>query len=291
MDKEKKNLNYKFLAFGTVFLWASTFVFTKVALNHFTPTVVGFLRYFTASVVLAAVCGVKKVGFPDKKDMPLFIVSGACGFGFYMIFFNIGSQTLSSSTSSVIIATTPIITAVIASFIYKEKIKPLGWLAIAVEFVGILILMLWNGVLSINKGALWMLLAALFFSGYNLVQRIITKKYSAFQTTAYSIFTGLIILCVFLPQAIPQVLSASWKELAVVLYMGVLPSAVAYIWWAKALSMANKTSDVTNFMFVSPLLTSIMGFFIIMEIPPVSTVIGGIIIIIGLVLFSRSNEK
>jgi EamA-like transporter family. len=136
-----------------------------------------------------------------------------------------------------------------------------------------------------------MLAAALLLSGYNLVQRSVTKRYPPLQTTVYSVFTGTILLLVFLPQTVPQLQRASFREIAVIAFLGLFPSAIAYLLWSKALSLADKTSEVTNFMFVTPLLSMIFGYIIIFELPSVSTLIGGMVILFGFVLFHTSQEK
>jgi drug/metabolite transporter (DMT)-like permease len=278
-------------AFGTVVLWASAFVFTKVALTYFTASSLGVLRYLSASVVLILIAVVKKIGLPQAKDIPKFFLSGAMGFTFYMVTFNKGSQTLSSSTGSIIIATVPIMTALFARVLFRERIRLLGWVAIAIEFTGILILTLWNGVFSINSGVFWMFGAALLLSGYNLTQRQYSKKYTAFQSTAYSIFAGTLLLLIFLPEAVPQIINAPVHQIFIIIYLGIFPSAVAYVWWTKALSLAKNTSDVTNYMFVTPLLSMLLGYIVIMEVPNISTCLGGSVILFGLILFSIVNRK
>lgn len=280
-----------FYAICTVFLWASAYVFTKVALNYFTAFSLGFLRYFVASIVLIIAASIKKTGLPDFNDIPKFILSGLLGFTLYMIAFNIGSKSLSSTTSSIIIATVPILTALFASVSLKEKLRALSWVAILIEFSGILVLTLWNGILSINIGVLWMFGAALLLSGYNITQRQYTKKYTAFQSTTYSIVAGSIFLSVFSPEAISQIIRAPLSQIFVVIYLGIFPSAIAYICWSKALSNAKKTSDVSNYMFVTPLLSLILGYIIIFEVPDTATYVGGAIILFGLLIFNYSRNN
>jgi len=280
-----------FYAICTIFLWASAYVFTKVALNYFSAFSLGFLRYFVASIVLIIAASIKKIGLPDVKDIPKFILSGLLGFTLYMIAFNIGSKTLASTTGSIIISSVPILTALFASISLKERLKALSWIAILIEFSGILVLMLWDGILSINIGALWMFGAALLLSGYNITQRQYTKKYTAFQSTTYSIVAGSILLFVFSPEAIPQIIQAPLSQVLVVIYLGIFPSAIAYICWSKALSIAKKTSDVSNYMFVTPLLSLILGYIVILEVPDIATYVGGAIILFGLLIFNYSRNK
>jgi len=285
------NKKYKpqLFALGTILLWASAFSLTKVALTYFSVPAVGALRYLVASIFFIILALFKKIGLPDKRDVPKFLLSGALGFTFYMITFNQGSHSLTSATGSVIIASAPIITALLANVIFKERIKLLCWVAIMIEFLGIIVLALWDGIFSMNSGIFWMLIAALCISCYNLFQRSFKKKYTPLQATAYSIFCGTILLLLFFPNSVLQLIDAPPHQWLIILYMGIFPSALAYLWWAQAISTAKKTSDVTNFMFVTPFIASLLGFLIIGEAPSASTYIGGAMILAGLILFQKIN--
>lgn len=289
MKLTNRNLTRAY-AFGTILLWASAFIFTKMALQYYTAMAVGVLRYFVAAIFFIVIAVHKRIGLPDLKDVPRFFLSGAIGFTIYMILFNQGCTTLTSATSSIIIATAPVITAILARVILHEKVKVIGWIAFAIEFVGILVLTLWEGILSINQGIFWITGAALCISGYNLLQRKYTKRYSALQTTAYSIFAGSILFVFYWPKALSQLMAAPLNQWLIIIYMGVFPSAIAYLFWSKGLSIAHKTSDVTNFMFLTPLIATLMGVLMIREIPTSGTFAGGGIIIIGLFLFQKSNR-
>ncbi|MDP4179269.1 MAG: DMT family transporter [Bacillota bacterium] len=286
LKNQKKSQIY---ALGTVLLWASAFVSTKIALIYFKPESVGVLRYVVASIFFLVIGFYKRIGLPKRKDIPKFLFSGALGFTFYMITFNKASQSLTSATGSVIIASAPVFTALFASVVFKEKIKTMGWIAIAVEFGGILILALWDGIFSVNGGVFWMFIASICISIYNLFQRYYVKKYSAIQSTAYNIFAGTLFLLIYLPSAAKQLKHVVNYQLFVIIFMGIFPSALAYMFWAKALSIAIKTSDVTNFMFVTPFIAALMGFLIIGETPTLATFAGGAMIIFGLLMFQKIN--
>ena len=53
-----------------------------------------------------------------------------------------------------------------AAALLHERLRPSGWLALALAFAGVLILMLWDGTLSLNDGIFWSLGAAACISGY-----------------------------------------------------------------------------------------------------------------------------
>ena len=289
MTSEKKKVFG--LSFLSVFLWASAFPLTKVAQQQFTSIPLGFLRCTVAAIFLIIIGKCCHIRLPQKKHIPLFFVSGGLGFTGYMITFNTGLLTLTSATSSIIIAVTPILTAIVASNLYKEKIKPIGWAAIAAAFIGVLILLLWEGVFSINIGLIWTVGAAIVFCGYNIMTRKLSAMgYNALEIVTYSMICGAILLGFWAEDGLHQLAGASMSHIIALIYLGALPSATAYFTWGKAMSYAERTSEVTNFMFVTPLLSTIMGFIILHEVPNAGTFIGGVIIIISIVVFNLKGK-
>ncbi|WP_317856207.1 DMT family transporter [Chakrabartyella piscis] len=285
MSKKSKML---LCACITVLFWASAFPMTKVAQAHFTPIPLAFVRCTVASTVLLIAGFINKIKIPKKKDIPLFLMTGAGGFGVYMIAFNTGLLTITAATSSIIIAITPIITAAVGTVVYKEKIKPLGWVAIASAFIGVLVLLLWDGILSLNIGTLLTLFAAFVFSAYHLVSRkLLQRGYTSLEITTYSIFFGALMCSYAAPAGFAELSTANVSEIGALVFLAMVPSAMAFFLWGKALSYAEKTSDVTNFMFVTPLLSTIMGFILLGEVPNLGSLIGGVIIVASIVTFNK----
>ena len=275
----------------TIIFWSLAYVFTRLALQVFSTFSLGFLRYLIASAALIVISFITKMKSPRARDLPLFALSGAVGFFLYMICFNQGQSTVTAATGSVVIATVPVITALFARFLYGEQLRPLQWTAIAVEFMGVAVLTLLNSSLSLNSGLFWLILAALELSGYNLIQRKLTKRYTALQTSTFSIFFGTLMLAIFSPTALREAAHAPAIQFVYLGVLGIGSSAIAYVSWAKAFSKAKQTSQVSNYMFITPFLTSIFGLLFAGEIPDTATVIGGGIILLGVLLFNLSGSR
>ena len=287
-DKTKSVL----FALITILLWSSAFPLTKVATAYIAPNALGFLRCSIAALILVVIGIINKIKLPRKPiHVLLFFISGGLGFTLYMITFNTGMLTLSSAMASLVIATTPVLTAIGASIIYKERIKPLGWACIATAFLGVAILLLWGSHLSLSSGCIWILCASSVFCGYNLMNRkLLSMGYNSVECVTWSILCGALLLLPFAPAAAAQAAGATWEALLTVVYLGAMPSAAAYLFWSRAFSMAKKTSDVTNFQFLTPLVSTVLGFIILGEIPGVSTLVGGVIIISSIVLFGLKGR-
>jgi len=282
--------NFHIYAIITIIFWSLAYVWTRLALSYFSVYSLGFLRYLIASCALVIVVVSAKMKLPEKGDAKWFIMTGATGFFIYVIVFNKGSETLNAATCSVVISTTPVITALLAYFVHKERLKIFQWAAIAVAFSGVVILTVSGGNITVNAGLFWLFAAVICLSIYNLLQRKLTKIYSALQTSAFSIFAGTLMLTVFLPVSVGEFRDAPAMQLFYVTALGILSSAVAYVSWSKAFAVAKNTSSVSNYMFVSPLLTALLGFLIAGETPDNSTIFGGIIILSGLLLFNFGDK-
>ena len=242
-----------------------------------------------ASLVLLCLIPILKLRKVESKDLGMILLTGAAGFFFYMIAFNKGVKEVNAATSSVIIATVPMITALLSRLFYKEKITVKQWFATGVSFLGVLIITILSKGFTISNGLNWLFLAAVLLAAYNLLQKKLVQKYSAIQSTMMSIFAGTIMLAIFLPKTINEVQGISFNSVILVLIMGIFSSAIAYVSWTKAFEVAENIASVSNYMYVTPLLTTVLGLVIAKEFPDVSTIVGGVIILAGLILFNSDQ--
>lgn len=283
--------SYHMYAMIAIVGWSFAYVITRLSIPYFTPLPFGFMRYFVAALALIVVAIIKKMKLPAAKDWPWLVASGLCGYALYIACFNIGTSYVSAATSSVVIATCPVMTALLAAIVYGEKLKGTQWLAIAIEFVGIAVLTLLDDVFTANIHLSWLFAAAILLSLYNLIQRKLSKTYSALESTCISIWVGVLFLSVFAPPGFREAAQAPRSILVYIALIGIFSTAIAFLSWSKAFALAKKTSFVSNYMFITPLLTSILGFIMAGEIPGRATVMGGIIILLGAVVFINPFAK
>ena len=228
LKKIYAKLTAKECAFIAIFFWATAFVLTKVVLKEVDVTTLGVLRYFFAAIIVIFILIKQKISLPKLKDIPAFVFAGFSGYAGYIVFFNMATLLSSPSTLSVINALAPAITAIVAYFIFNEKIKIIGWISMGISFCGILILTLWNGTLTVNKGVIYMLIGCVLLSLYNISQRYLTKKYSSFDVSMYSMLIGGILLVVYSPSSVRNIFSISFNSLILIIYMSVFPSIISY---------------------------------------------------------------
>jgi drug/metabolite transporter (DMT)-like permease len=286
MLRSKKAAMHVFASLATVF-WALGYVLTRIAVGHFSTEAIAFLRYAIAAVTLGTYAFYKKMRLPLLKDIPSFLAGGAFGFALYVYLINEGSRTLPASGVSFLISASPVMTALFARLFLKEKIGALGWLSIACAFLGIGVITYCNGGFALTSGVIWVCLAAVLISAYNVYQRRLFLRYSPLEVTTYCIVAGALLLSVFAPQSFPQLADASPVEIMALVILGVFSAGMAYLCWANALNRAGNTSEVTNYMFVTPIITTFLGFVLIRESPHISVYAGGMLVLAGVVLINR----
>ena len=133
-----------------------------------------------------------------------------------------------------------------------------------------------------------MFLCALVFAAYNVLNRMLTEKgYTAMEIATWSAVFGAIEMLGFLPGTIHEV--AAGANMAAI-YLGVFPSALAYYLWSKSISLTERTSEVTNYLFINPLIATIIALILLHEVPDMGTFIGGIVIIISVIIFSTKGN-
>ncbi len=286
-----------FYALATVALWSIPYAGARAIMleGYIGATELGVIRNTVAAAFFAALLLFRHARLPAIKDFPFFLLAGFLGFTFYMAIFNHGLETINGATSSILLATTPLVSALLATFIFAEKLPLAAWGALALAFAGTAVLSLWGQSLTINTGIFWTLGAAICISLCNIIQRHLSRRargahYTPVQITGYCFIAAALLSLPFMPVAAAQFAAAPPHSQILAVFMGLVPSAIGILCWTKALSIAGSTSSVVNYMFLTPFLALVLCYFWLDELPGMGTFVGGAVICAGLWLFSRSTH-
>jgi drug/metabolite transporter (DMT)-like permease len=115
------------LALGaTLLLWSSAFAGIRAGLRAYSPLHVALLRFLIASLVLLIYAGIAHFRRPTLRDVPALLFSGAVGITWYNIALNYGEVRVSAGAASLLIASTPIWTALLATIALRERLSVQG---------------------------------------------------------------------------------------------------------------------------------------------------------------------
>lgn len=266
----------------TIILWASAFPVIKLALSDFSAVHLSSLRLSIASLILLILTIIKKIPIPDFKDIPIILLLGFCGFTLYHITLSFGEYYVSAGISSLIVSTTPIFSALLATYFLKEKFSKLAWIGSIIAFIGVACIALGNDskVIAMCIGIALVLIASIGESIYFVFQSSYFKKYGFIPFTIYTMLAGSLFTFIFLPGAIHELQYADTNTLLLVLYLGVFPTVIPYFALAYTIYKVG-VADATMSLYLTPACALVLSFIMVGEMPTMVAIIGGIVTLIG----------
>lgn len=273
-------------------LWGSAFPFIKIGLEGLSAPHLTLARHLIASLCFLPFLWLsKKRLFPNWRDVPYFFLVGGVGIAVYHLSLNFGELFVSAGATSLIIATAPAITAVIAYFMLAERLPLWGWLGSAVSFFGVFLIVMGDSRnLGLNPYALLVLISAVATSFFFVLQKRLLTRYKPVEVTAFATWAGTVPMLLFLPGFAADIANAAVTPLLAAFYLGVFPSAIAYSLIAFAFSQA-PVLLVTNILYTVPVFSLLFSWLLLGEVPTLLTLIGGLIAIAGIVIVNRAKRR
>lgn len=284
------NWSVAFAAGSTLVLWASAFSAIRIALqNGYGPAELTLGRFLIASLVLLVFSMVRGVRIPPRREWGWLAGIGVVGVTFYHSALNVGAQTVDAGTVSMIIATAPVYTAALAVAFLGERLRPVGWLGIAISFSGAMLIALGKGGhVQLERGPALILLAAVLSAVWAVMQRPVARRIGATAVTTWATILGTALLLPWLPDLIDASRVAPVRGIVALVYLGVFPAALANALWSYSLSRV-PASRLAAFMYLMPPLTIAIAYVLQGDVPQTIAMVGGAIAIVGVIVVNRSK--
>lgn len=301
MNREN-NLLYHLVAFVTVAIWGTTFVWTKLLIqNGLSPAQIFTIRFLIAYIMLLtfSLIRVRNHKFmwfsKDWKDEMLMVALGITGGSLYFLTENAAMLYTTATNTSLIVCSCPLFAMLLLAVTYKsERFSKIQVVGSLMAFLGMVIVVL-NGhfVLHLQPAGDSLAFAAcLCWAVYSLLMKPVASRYPTLFITRKLFFYGLLTIIpyyIFDPGFPPMEVLMRPKVIANLLFLGCIASMVCYITWNWCMARLGPMV-ATNWVYFNPIATIIFAWWILDEQITPYFIIGSALIIVGMYLSDKKNK-
>ena len=279
-----------------VVVWGASFIATKVALRDVSPVTIIWLRFGLGVIILGAITVARRqFGRVPLKELAYFALLGFLGIAFHQWLQSTGLQTAQATTTAWIVATIPVIQAVMGWAFLKEKLGGLSLAGIALAAIGVLLVVSKGDLAALAErrfgtvGDFLVLVSAFNWPIFSILSRRGLQQHPATLMLFYVMAIGWLFTSVLLftgpgLSEIGQLTDNGWLG---VLFLGVFCTGLAYIFWYDGLKLI-PASQVGVFIYIEPLVTAGLAAWLLGEAVTAPTLVGGGIILAGVWMVNRT---
>ena len=289
-----RNLLAPAALFFVIAIWASAFVGIRYSLTAYHPGSLALLRYLIASVFMLIIY---KQPFVKKSkvklaDLPVIVLCGISGIALYNIALNTSETAVSASVASFIVAQVPVLITILAIIFLKESAKLTIWLGMLASIIGTSLIALSHplGSSFYHWGIVAAIAAALFSALYSIIQVPVLRRLHPIQFTSYAIWSGTIVLLVYSPQLFSDLHHVTLGPTLTIVYLGIFPAALGYLVWSYALTRI-PASKAASALYLSPIIATLLGWWLLNETPHLLEISGGLISLIGAYAVNKKRRQ
>lgn len=287
------------VAFLTVAIWGTTFVWTKLLIiNGLSPAQIFTLRFFVAYLLLAAFSmTVKRKQHKWLADSPKdelqMAALGVTGGSVYFLTENMALTLTTATNTSLIVCSCPLFAAIVIGLVYRnERFRTIQTAGSLMAFAGMVIVVL-NGRFVLHLSPLGDALAftaCLSWVAYSLLLKSATRRYPTMFITRKVFFYGLLTILpyyIVVPGMPSSDVLLRPQVLANLLFLSCVASMACYLTWNWCLSRLGAVR-ATNWVYFNPIVTIIFAWWILDEHITVYFLIGSALILLGMFLSEKT---
>jgi drug/metabolite transporter (DMT)-like permease len=275
----------------TTLLWASAFVAIRSARTHFTPAPLALGRLLVGAVALSAMMRLQRVPLPPRRELPAIVVCGVLWFGVYNIALNQGERLVDAGTAAMLVNVAPIMIAVLATWVLRERLSRWLLAGLAVAFAG-------AAVIAISSahhhggvgGVLLCVLAAAVYTVAVVIEKPVLERISPIAVTWAACLAGAVACLPFTPGLLTDLRGAPASSMLLVVYLGAGPTAIAFTTWAYALSRSTMARQGATTYLVPPLVIA-LSWLTLGEVPGIVAMLGGMLCLTGVAITRRRSAR
>lgn len=292
---EPKAGDFAGLAILSLF-WGSAFFFTEIALEAFAPFTVAAGRIVIAAIFLTAVARLSGAPLPrDRRTWAVLFAAGLSGAAAPFSLIAFGQSIIPSSTAAILMAFTPLSTAVLAHFMTRDEKLTAGKLAgVLTGLAGVAILVSGLSFAGLAAGGVVGKLAVVLGTVGYALSSILLRRVAHLPTLVSAAGVMITAAATIAPIALaverPWTATPGWREMAALLELGLFPSAVAVIVMVWVLGRSGATFVSLN-NYLAPVVGTVLGVAFLGETLERSMILGFVLIAAGVLITQHAQRR
>ncbi len=294
-DNRRKLLAYTGLVLATLF-WAGNAVLARAVANDITPFVLSFWRWALALLILLPVGlpYLRGAGGVIRSNRTALFWQGLLSVGAYNTLLYIAAHTTTALNITLVNSTMPVAIAIFASFLLAQRTTGRQVAGFAAAGVGMLIIVArgdWRVLaeLTFREGDLVMIVAVLVWGIYSVLLRLWRVDLHPVGFLTVNVAVGVILL---FPLFVWDVVTnghfrPDLIHVPMFAYLAIFPSILAFLFWNRAVDIVGP-STTGMFIYLVPVFTAILGSTLLGETLHAYHAFGGVFILAGLYLATRT---
>ena len=268
------------------FFWGANFVLAGSVLADLPPVWAASLRFLFGAGIMILIAGLKKEDLIGmlRRHAPVYLLLGTVGIAAFNVLFFYALRTTSAANGALIMATNPLLTTVLASFLLGEKPGLRHLTAIPVALAGVLVVVSKGSfaTFSVSTGD-WLMLAANFFWAlYNVLGKKYMPEGSALGNTSLVMAAGAVLLFAVAMGSGAHFSEPGTHAALALAVMALGGTVLAYLFWSMGIMRlgVGRTAIFLNLVPVfAMLIEGVMG-----ASPTSSQLAGGFLVLCGVSL-------
>ncbi|KAJ1683845.1 hypothetical protein LUZ63_020990 [Rhynchospora breviuscula] len=278
-------------AAATVLLWASAFVVIRSVGETLSPGPMALVRLLVGTIALTAVAAAYRRPLPRGRGLALVVAYGVVWFAGYTVLLNWAERHLDAGTAALLVNVAPILVAVVAGVAFGDGFPRPLVVGLAVAFLGVVVIAVGgdDGGVADSLGIALGLLTAVLYAGGVLLQKVALRTVDPISATWVGCAAGLLATLPAVPQAIGEVAGAGAGPLLGVVFLGVGPTALGFLFWGYALARTDAGRMAATTLAV-PAVAVLLSWVVLGEVPTAWGLLGGALALGG-VAISRVRPR
>jgi drug/metabolite transporter (DMT)-like permease len=286
------------LLFVTPALWSVNYLVARAAADVVAPHMLAFWRWLLAGALLGLLAqrDIRLHREALAREWKQLLVLGALGMWICGAFVYLGGRTTTATNISLIYALSPVLIAVVSTWMLGERLGFVQVLGIGISLVGFFHVVLkgqWANLASVQltPGDWWILTAAISWAAYTILMKRWPTVFGATARLALVAAAGLVVL---LPFTLVEVMflpsEISWRVAGYVLATALFPAFGAYLSYSFMLRELG-ASRVGVVLYLGPIYVAAMAWVVLGEPVRPFHYAGAALILPGLYLATRPSRR